>query len=269
VGIDYKADKVVTLPTNYFYFTTIVTHGLNSSAPPTITRTTIPIKGVATYPELNYTPLFLGWNGSRQDHWGQSGPPGDLWSQCNASLSVVCGTGGTITPNVAFPSLIANSTDATTGFVAVRPQLSRTQVLPENFTLYGNMAGQWANEPLLNLEELALGGNATVRGYREGELYGDTGWVGQLELRSPIYWRGINRRIGTQVTAFTDYGEGYKLDSSAAPAPHDALWGAGVGINFNLGPHVESHILVAWPLLDDEFSLAGHERISFSLSAQL
>jgi hypothetical protein len=56
---------------------------------------------------------------------------------------------------------------------------------------------------------------------------------------------------------------------TASPAPHDALWGAGVGINFNLGPHVESHILVAWPLLDSAFTVAGHERISFSLSAQL
>ncbi len=269
VGIDYKADKVVTLPTNYFYFTTIVTHGLNSSAPPTITRTTTPIKGVATFPSLNYTPLFLGWNGSRQDHWGQSGPPGDLWSQFDASLSVVAGTGGTFTPNVAFPTLIANSTEATTEFVAVRPQLSRTQVLPENFTLYGNMSGQWANEPLLNLEEFALGGNASVRGYREGELYGDTGWLGQMELRSPVYWRGVNRRIGTQVTAFMDYGEGYKLDSATVPGIRDALWGAGFGINFNLGPHVESHILVAWPLMDSAFTVAGHERISFSLSAQL
>jgi hemolysin activation/secretion protein len=265
LGIDYKADKVVTLPTNYFYYTTVVTHGLSSSAPPTVTHSTIAIPGVSTYPSLNYTPLFLGWNGSRQDHWGQSGPPSDLWSQFNGSLSVVAGTGGTFTPNRNFPSLIANSTEATTEFVAIRPQLSRTQILPDNFTLYGNMAGQWANEPLLNLEEFALGGNASVRGYREAELYADTGWVGQLELRSPVYWRGENRRVGTQLTVFMDYGEGYKLDSSADAA----LWGAGAGVNFNLGAHVESHILIAWPLLDSAFSLAGHPRISFSLSAQL
>ena len=43
VGMDYKDDKVVTLPTNYFYYTTYITHGNNSSAPPTITRNTIAI----------------------------------------------------------------------------------------------------------------------------------------------------------------------------------------------------------------------------------
>jgi hemolysin activation/secretion protein len=260
---------VVTEPTKYIYITSIFTHGLSSSAPPTIAQTTTAIPLVSTFPSLNYTPLFLGWNGSRQDHWGQSGPPGNLWSEFDGSLSLVAGTGGTFSQNRVFPILIANSTEATTEFVAVRPQLSRTQVLPENFTLYGNMAGQWANEPLLNLEQFALGGNSSVRGYREGELYSDTGWLGQLELRSPVYWRGANRRVGTQLTAFMDYGEGYELDSTAAQSAHEALWGAGAGINFNLGPHVESHILIAWPLLNSAFSQAGHERISFSLSAQL
>jgi hemolysin activation/secretion protein len=266
--MDYKDDKVVTLPTNYFYYTTIVTHG-NGGAPPTITHSSIAIPGTKTFPSLNYTPLFLGWTGSHQDHWGQSGPPGGLWSQINGGLSLVAGTGGTFSQERAFPSLIANSTEATTEFVAVRPQLSRTQVLPDNFTLYGGMTGQWANVPLLNLEQFELGGNGSVRGYREGELYADTGWVGQAELRSPVYWRGQGLKIGTQITAFSDYGEGYQLDQGAALNAHQALWGAGVGVNFNLGRYVESHILIAWPLLNSTFSRAGRERISFSLSAQL
>ena len=269
VGLDYKEDKVVTLPTNYFYSTVIVTHGNTENAPPTITHSSTGIAGVSTFPSLNYTPLFLGWNGSRQDHWGQGGAPGDLWSRFDGSLSLAAGMGGILYRDKAFPILIANSTEATTEFVAVRPQLSRTQVLPENFTLYGSMSGQWANEPLLNLEQFALGGNATVRGYREGELYADTGWVGQAELRSPIYWRGANRRVGTQFTAFSDYGQGYELAPGAGQSAHEALWGAGMGINFNLGPRVESHILIAWPLLNSAFTTAGHERITFSVSAQL
>lgn len=268
IGLDYKEDKVVTLPTNYFYDTTINTHGNNSTLPPTITHTTIGIAGVATYPSLNYTPFFLGWSGSRQDHWGQFGPPGDLWNRFDASLSLAAGMGGIWYKDRAFPVLIADSTEATTEFVAVRPQISRTQVLPENFSIYCNLSGQWANEPLLNLEQFALGGNATVRGYREGELYTDTGWVEQTEVRSPTYWRGLNRRVGTQFTAFMDYGQGYSLDP-AIEIPHQSLWGAGAGINFNFGSHVESHILVAWPLINSDFTQAGHERVTFSVSAQL
>jgi hemolysin activation/secretion protein/AraC-like DNA-binding protein len=269
LGADYKDDKVVTLPTNNFYYTSIVTHGNNSSAPPTIVQKTLGIAGTPTFPALNYTPLFLGWTGSRQDHWGQSKATEALWSRFDGNVSLVAGTGGTLSKDRAFPTLIANSPEATTEFVAIRPQLSRTEVLPENLTLYGNLAGQWANEPLLNLEQLPLGGVASLRGYREGELYADTGFYGQLELRSPVYWRGVNRRIGTQFTAFMDYGHGYELDAGATQAAHQALWDSGAGVNFNLGPHVEGHIIVGWPLLDSAFSKAGHERISFSVSAQL
>jgi hemolysin activation/secretion protein/AraC-like DNA-binding protein len=268
VGMDYKEDKVVTLPTNNFYYTTIVSHG-NGGGKPTVTQSTIAIPGVATLPELNYAPIFLGWTGSRQDHWGQIGPTGDLWNQFNGGFSVVAGTGGTLTHETTFPSLISNSKDATTAFVALRPQLSRTQVLPGNFSLYCSMAGQWANEPLLNLEEFELGGNASVRGYREGELYADTGWVGQLEARSPIYWRGSSHQVGTQITVFTDYGQGYHLDASSGQNADQALWGTGAGVNFHLGHYVESHILTAWPLINSTFSRAGRLRVSFSLSAQL
>jgi hypothetical protein len=40
-------------------------------------------------------------------------------------------------------------------------------------------------------------------------------------------------------------------------------------LNFSFGAHVESHILVAWPLLNSAYTAAGHERISFSVIAQL
>jgi hypothetical protein len=266
IGMDYKEDKVVTLPTNEFYYITRISHGAGGGHTNTVVSS-IGIAGVATYPDLQYTPFFLGWNGSRQDHWLQSGSP-KRSSEIDGGLSLVAGTGGTFSRDRAFPTLISNNKDATTEFLAVRPQLSRTQVLPDNFTLYGSMAGQWANEPLLNLEQFELGGNGSVRGYREGELYADTGWVGQLELRSPTYWRGASAlKIGTQLTAFTDYGEGYSLDQAAAQNT-DALWGAGAGVNFKFGSYVESHILVAWPLLNSAYSVAGHERISFSVSAQ-
>jgi hemolysin activation/secretion protein/AraC-like DNA-binding protein len=269
VGMDYKEDKVVTLPTNYFYYFTSIRQGSSANSKISTSESTLAIPGVSTFPALNYTPLFLGWNGSHPDHWGQSGPTGDLASRIDAGVSVVAGTGGTASRDRMFPTLIGNSKEATTEFVAIKPQMSRTQILPDNFTAYGNLSGQWANEPLLNLEEFALGGNATVRGYREGEMYSDTGVLGQVELRSPVYWRGANRRIGTQFSAFTDYAQGYKLDTVPGETAHQDLWGAGVGVNFNLGRFVESHILVAWPLLSSAFSRSGNLRVSFSLGAQL
>ena len=73
--MDYKDDKVVTLPTNHFYYTTTFIQGNNAYAKATTIQSSIAIPGVATYPHSQYTPFFLGWTGSRRDHWGQSGAP--------------------------------------------------------------------------------------------------------------------------------------------------------------------------------------------------
>jgi hemolysin activation/secretion protein len=270
IGLEYKDDKVVTLPTNFFYYTTVVTHGGNSHAPPTVTQNQIAIAGVSTTPTLDYVPFSLGWTGSRVDQWLQSDATTNLSSEFDGSVSLVLGTGRTLTKKEAFPTLIANSPDATTAFVAVRPQFSRTQVLPANFTLYCGATGQWANQPLLNLEQFALGGNGTVRGYREGELYSDNGWSVQTELRSPYYWRGSSAlKIGTQVTIFNDYGQGYQNDAAQAQVQRQKLWGTGVGLNFKFGGNVEGHVMAGWPLIRTDFSAPDSLRISFSLSAQL
>jgi hypothetical protein len=271
IGMDYKEDKVVTEPT-YFITTTKYTKTNNISSAPLVPITSvISVPRDQTYPSLQYTPFFLGWNGSRQDHFAQFGAPDNRWSQINGGISLVAGSGGTFSRDVAFPTLISGNKNATTEFLVVRPQLSRTQVLPANFSLYANLSGQWANEPLLNLEQLELGGNGSMRGYKEGELYADTGWTGQAELRSPFFWRGEgrNKLFGMQVTLFTDYGEGFDLDQSAGQSTQHALWDTGAGFNFKFGPHVESHIFVAWPLLNSSSSTAGHSRIFFSVSAQL
>ena len=42
-----------------------------------------------------------------------------------------------------------------------------------------------------------------------------------------------------------------------------------MGANFHIGAYVESHVLIAWPLIDSAFTTAGRERIMFNISAQL
>jgi hemolysin activation/secretion protein len=254
MGADYKFDEVATLATNFFYTTSKITN----SQGVVIRKDVVPVVG-NSFPSSHYAPFFFGWNGSRPDKWGQF----------NGSVSAILGMGGVFSRLNEFPAEIAQSKQATTEFAVLRPQLSRSQKLVQGFTLYGNVTGQWANEPVLNLEQLAVGGVSSVRGYHEGERYADTGLTMQGELRSPTFGLGEGKPIGVQLIGFTDYGEGYLLDPAAGQKASQALWGAGAGLNFSFGPRVESHISIAWPLMDSAFTRAGRERVLFSVSAQL
>jgi hemolysin activation/secretion protein/AraC-like DNA-binding protein len=263
IGLDYKFLRMVTLATNYFYETYVSTNLTTSPPVVTTNHTDLPIVQ-NRLPSVTYMPFFLGWSGSRAD-------PGGQW---DSSLSLEAGTGGDwFTGDRSFPLALAGAGTkaSTTSFLVVRPQLSRTQKLFDNYTLYGNLGGQWADEPLINLEQFALGGVSSVQGYKEGEFYADTGWLAQGELRSPIYWMGKlggGKAFGAGFTGFTDFGRGYLLDAAAGKKLDQSLWGSGAGLNFHLGPHVESHLTFAWALLDSAFTRIGEERTTFSLSAQ-
>lgn len=67
---------------------------------------------------------------------------------------------------------------------------------------------QLAGETLLSLERFSVGGVNTVRGYRENELVGDSGYAASLELRHPV-WEGVGfgeTRQQVQLALFFDAG---------------------------------------------------------------
>jgi hemolysin activation/secretion protein len=256
-GTDYKYYESATLATNFFSFTTVIT---NSEGHRVITHSTNSIVG-NTSPSVDYMPISFSWTGSRPDRFGEY----------DGSFGVEAGTSGWFHPDQKYPQAIVYSRKADMDFVALRPQISRSQHLPDNWTFYANLAAQWANEPLINLEESPLGGVSTVPGYKEGERYGDSGWLLQVELRSPTVWfgkLGAGKLFGAEMTGFSDYGQSHQLDPPPGEKTIEALWGSGVGLNFFLGANVESHLLVAWALRDGDYTKSGSERVSFSVSGQ-
>ncbi len=94
------------------------------------------------------------------------------------------------------------------------------------------LAGQYADSPLLALEQFALGGTATVRGYRENTLVRDTGILASSEFRLP-FWTGSRGETRAALVPFADFGAGWShLDS---PTPFDTLGSVGIGLV--LTPH--------------------------------
>jgi hemolysin activation/secretion protein len=98
---------------------------------------------------------------------------------------------------------------------------------------------QLADSPLLSMEQFAVGGGTTVRGYRENELVRDNGIISSVELRIPVWADGAGR-TRLELAPFYDVGGSW---NSRRPQPGpDLLESAGVGLRFALTPHVEAQL---------------------------
>lgn len=97
-------------------------------------------------------------------------------------------------------------------FVALpRPTVS----YEDDATLVASLGGQYADEPLISIEQFPLGGRYSVRGYLDGEEFGDHGWDLQTEVRTPALRDFLGGFLGEKIQglAFYDIGETYLRDT--------------------------------------------------------
>jgi hemolysin activation/secretion protein len=88
---------------------------------------------------------------------------------------------------------------------------------------------QLTPDPLLSIERYGLGGQATVRGYRQDALLTDNGAAVSLETRFPL-WRHPDRHALLQIAPFIDSGVGWN-SREINPNPN-ILLGVGTGLLF-------------------------------------
>lgn len=255
VGLDYKEHLFITLATNLIFQTTVLTNDPGSGTHSVVTNVDVSAIAANRRTSVAYLPLYAGWDGFRPDRWGQF----------TASVALTAEVADPLDDASAFASSVG-STNATGKFVTLRSRLSREQRLVRGWSLLLNSEGQWANEPLVTLEQYGLGGVGSIRGYSDGERYGDTGWMTQCGVRSPTFWV-IPKNFGLSWSTFTDYGQSFLIDPGANKASED-LWGVGMGLAITIGPYLEGHLGVAWALLDSTLRKAGTERYTLSVSGQ-
>ena len=167
---------------------------------------------------------------------------------------------------------ISGSTQSSGFWHIITANASRDQALPGDWKLALRADGQWASEPLISNEQFGGGGIAGVRGYREGEVFGDTGWRVTSEVKLPSYrvgyaGKGTSGPLIVRASFFMDYADTYLLDPEGRSAA-TPLWGTGFAGAASLGTHFNGMLCFAWPLLNTPTSEAYHVRIAFSLSAQ-
>lgn len=126
------------------------------------------------------------------------------------------------------------STDAATArsdgsYGKVNLDVARIQSFGHDFNLFVRVAAQWANGNLDTSESLGIAGIEGVRAYPIGEGSGDTGWLGQVELRYAI--------DSFAPYVFYDIGSNEINDEpwDAASDRRRDISGAGVGVRYERG----------------------------------
>jgi hemolysin activation/secretion protein len=109
-------------------------------------------------------------------------------------------------------------------------QLSALQARPLRDTyLIVRSDLQISSDPLLTLEQIAVGGRYTVRGYPENSLVQDNAFIASAEARIPIV---RNRRWAEylEIVPFIDYGYGWNTDRDSAS--QSELSSVGIGMRW-------------------------------------
>ncbi|WP_455199973.1 ShlB/FhaC/HecB family hemolysin secretion/activation protein [Kaarinaea lacus] len=87
---------------------------------------------------------------------------------------------------------------------------------------------QIADDNLMPMEEIAVGGATTVRGYRENQLVRDNGLIASLEVRKSIFQSESNQHL-IQIAAFSDYGRAWAKDDAIETA---TIYSVGLGMRW-------------------------------------
>lgn len=258
-GVDYKNYRSTLLQDRTFQ-ATIFVPDIGTTGPP---FTQFPSPAISTsrtvFTSVRYMPFSLSWEGTEIDPSGTT----------TFSLGQSFAFGSWLSSQQDFAA-VAGSTQATGNYYVMTPGITREQKIYGDWGVRLHADGQWANEPLISNEQMAFGGLAGPRGYRDGAVYGDNGWRVQAEPHSPYWNVGLAfDRIPMVIRTYTflDYGQSYLIDSGSRQGSVDML-GVGAGFDLSIGEHFDARVNAGVPLLRVPTQEPDHLRIEFSIGTQ-
>ena len=166
-----------------------------------------------------------------------------------------------------------NRFGADRNFIYVRGDISHTQDLPHDMQLFAKVTGQVSDSPLINSEQLSVGGYDTVRGYLESEVLGDDGVIFNFEFRTPslLAWlpKGNTSKPGNEwrFYFFTDAAAVSIQDALPEQTERFSLASFGGGTRMTLFNHLNGDIDLAIPLFDQSTTKAHNPFITFRVWA--
>jgi hemolysin activation/secretion protein len=264
-GADWKRFELTSFNTNNFYF--YLTHTNEQGNPVTDVSSSASPQAVPTT-EINYFPLTFGVDFSETDKRGST----------TASFGVSYNFAGDALLSYSHFPVNTNPTNyppRSSGMNYAKFNLSVTRDLKlwKEWSLFFRANGQAADRPLISNEQFALGGVNSVRGYYEGDEYGDAGWFSSIEARTP-YLKVRAGSIGgfvpvwLRASTFFDYGQRYLLKPNPGAKECRSLSGAGFALQANVNNHFDTRITVGWPLENSANTKSGEPRVYFTIGGQ-
>lgn len=255
-GLDLKAYRLRSFNTNTFFTEIVVT---NNSVPEII-RSEAPFAQPAVRRSVLYLPIAVNWDGVFKDKFGA--------------------TAFNLGASANFASLLdaeddfrqaGYTTNSSGTYVVLTGGLSREHKLPGNWAVRLSANGQWASEALISNEQFGLGGEAGVRGYRDGQEYGDAGWRALLDLRTAPWNLGLvdgTAPFTLRGSMFMDYGQRFLAEPAPGRDRSLDLWGTGFSVLGGIGSHFDFRVTCGWALASVPTVSSGSLRVSFSVGGQ-
>jgi len=259
-GADFKSYEAPTFATNLTYFSLYALDAFGH--PVLVTNQTIRLPSNSRV-ELQYIPLTFGWSGARPDKYGTFA--------FSYSQSVFLESLASARTNF---QIVAGAPAAGGNYTTINAGLARDQKIFGEWSALLNVNGQWSSAPLISNEQLALGGTGGVRGYQQGEIYGDTGWRASFDLRAPSIIAGHFPTATGDVPAelrcswFMDFGQTFLIERPTTANLGFTQWGTGVSFFLTAGEHFDARLTLAWALSDTPTTTAGNAQAYFSVGAQ-
>jgi hemolysin activation/secretion protein len=161
------------------------------------------------------------------------------------NISAITGMSGVVNDQQQFTD---NRVDARAGFMYLKAGISREDTWgvakDAGFDLFSDwktraaLDSQLSQSPLINNEQYSLGGENSVRGYYESQIFGDQGYALQLELYTPpLRWfKDENTPWIREARLMTFYDIGTVALHDALPDEETSqtLRGKGVGLHLDV-----------------------------------
>lgn len=166
---------------------------------------------------------------------------------------LVVGDWGVLFTSHAFTNGQETSADDR-GFFKYTGDVSWQRPLANGWSTVLRVAGQWSDRNLVpSQEQFQVGGTASVRGYEEGLLIGDSGYFisGELQAPLPVFGEAESGRSDLRALVFVDHGAAFPFrPGGGGSRGEDFLTSAGVGLNLNWRGRITGRAAVGVPLKD-------------------